>query len=139
MGGLMKTMSHIWTRFILHWKVCFLCNSWALALLKNCFCYLNHHVLKVNAVNPPTTLHSTFVSFVSHLRLLPIEICWITFGIAADIWNPLTLWLSIEMRILFASKFNQVSVLNSLNSELLVSFLLTLNLLLCEVNIKDLF
>ena len=39
-------------------------------------CYLIHRVYKliVNAVSPPTTLHLTFVTFVSYLSALPIEI-----------------------------------------------------------------
>ena len=100
MGGLMTTMSHIWTRFILHWKVCFLCNSWALALLKNCFCYLKHRVLKINAVNPPTNFAFNiciicFTSeFISHWKFAGQH-----FRIAADICKPLTLWLSIEIKI----------------------------------------
>ena len=65
-------------------------------------------------------------------------------GIAADMCNPLTLWLSIEIENPYlASKFNQVSIMNLfaeiiLNGiRFLVSFLLILNLLPCGLNNKN--
>ena len=38
---------------------------------------------------------------------------FLNFGITADMCNPLTLWLSIEIENPYlASKFNQVSIMN---------------------------
>ena len=69
----------------------------------------------------------------------------LNFGITTDMCNPLTLWLSIEIKNSYlASKFNQVSIMN-LFAEIilngigfLVSFLLILNLLPCDLNTKNL-
>lgn len=39
--------------------------------------------------------------------------CFLNFGISADMCNPLTLWLSIDIENPYlTSKFNQVSIMN---------------------------
>ena len=70
---------------------------------------------------------------------------FLNFGTIADMCNPLTLWLSIEIENPhLASQINQVSIMNLFAEILLngisflVSFLLILNILPCDLNTKDL-